>query len=197
MLNSVIFFIMLTLFVLVFVIRVSIVLDYSLKGLDDRGKGSVSIFGGRLKFDIKLPIEAGKEKQTEETWLYVLNDKIANIKEVYNIIDKIRMYLGKKIILKRLKIHIDFGLCDAFYTGLLTGIMWSGTGMLVSYVLNSFRTSRNLKPDVTIKPYFTENRIIAELYCIFTIKIVHIIVVGLKFLHYYLKKKNKGGVASV
>ncbi|MEG6611794.1 DUF2953 domain-containing protein [Pseudoclostridium thermosuccinogenes] len=191
MLYLVIFFVVALLLLVLFVTKLNVIVDYKLSGKDDWGTVTFSAFGGLLKYNIKLPVRKRKdagdsiEKKGREG---APRDKLNNIKEVYKSIAEIRKYLGKKIILDMLRLKVHIGTGDACETGILSGFAWTILGTAVSYVINSFRLSKAFNTDIAVNPYFVEKKFIIELYCIFDIKFVHIIVVALK---YKISKKKK------
>lgn len=99
-------------------------------------------------------------------------------------------YLKKKVIIKDLKVDIQFGTGEANTTGILTGVLWSVAGNAVSYILNNFSIMRK---DIAITPHFNEERLDIYITCIFKLQIVHIITACTIALAGILKKKLRYG----
>lgn len=184
----------------VFLLPVRITLDYILKNKDDRLQVVLSTLHGLITYRYSLSEKWEERKQKpppEQTLLDAVIDKIDNLKETFGLIVKIRCYLRKNILLRQFKLDVAVGAGDAFYTGILTGMAWAAAGSLTSYIATSFKT---LGKCVTVVPDFSETKFEVELHCIFTIKLVHIIVVGFRILRNRMKKRKKnsqGGDVSV
>jgi len=190
--------------------KIEIVLEYVKKGWDDHLVISFITFWGLLKYKYEIPLidmeSAGikirrikkkgkKEKKVEEgkekfNFSEILN-RIKSSKKFYDshkiIICKVKDYLKGRLILKEFKLDAVIGTGEAYYTGILNGIAWAVAGILTSYLSNNFKT---LKKCVNIKSDFKEKKFDVDLFCIFSIKIVHIIVVGIKLLMNQLKGKS-------
>lgn len=186
----------LLLLILVFFLPVKIILEYKLEGLNDYALIKISLLGDCLKYRYRFPGKSGKKgekkkrKEDEEVERSKLNgfmDKIKNIGEIYAIVKTFKKFLREKILLEEYRIDVDIGTGDAYYTGILYGMIWSGIGTLNALISNTFKT---LKRQMRVRPDFSKEKFKAEVYCIFRIKMVHIIVVGIKFLLYYLRKKK-------
>jgi len=184
MLYLVIFFIVALVVLILLALKIKVVVDYKLEGTDDRGVVSFSVLGGIFGYDIKLPTEKNKgtgDDNEKKGWLGRIHDKILNIREVLAIISKIKGYVGKKITLKAFRLEVDAGTGDAAETGVISGLLWILAGTASSAVLNAFRQAKNFDFLMKVTPYFSEKKLAVKLYCIFDIKLVHIIVVGIKY----------------
>jgi hypothetical protein len=181
----------------VFLLTVKISLDYTLKNKDDRMQVIFSILRGLITYRYSLSDQWEERKRKpapEQSLLDAITDKLDNLKEVFGLIVKIRCYLRKNILLRQFMLDVAVGTGDAFYTGLLTGVVWAAAGSLTSYIATSFKT---LGKCVNVVPDFDEKKFEVELHCIFNIKLVHIIVVGFKIIINRKKKKLQGGDVSV
>lgn len=195
--------------ILLFIIKVSIILEYVMDGNDDHTTISVAALGGLLKFKrefslkgLKTPAkgkgdEKARDKEEEkekdkDKGLAGLYDKYTHFKAVYGEIKKIGIYLKKKLVLKELSLEVSIGTGDAFYTGIVTGAAWGIAGAVTALIVNSFKTE---KYRVNVKPDYMEEKLNVDLFCIFVTKSVYIIVVGLKYffarLMERLKEKHK------
>ncbi|HEX3030362.1 MAG TPA: DUF2953 domain-containing protein, partial [Clostridia bacterium] len=158
-------------------------------GLDDDISIRFTALKGLIKYDYKLP---GPQKPSEEiekrSRIDALTDKIKNFRELVKSIIKIKILLRKKLTLKDYSLDIEFGAGDAFYTGILSGMIWAAVGAFTSYIVNTFKTC---KKHVDVKTDFNQFKFRVELHCIFNIRIVNIIVVVIKLYLHNLKKKRK------
>jgi len=99
---------------------------------------------------------------------------------------KILNYIKCRIYVERLEFKAVIGTGDASSAAILAGVAWSLAGILFS-ILHSFTNVKNKK--VEIRPDFTGKKFNVELYCIFKVKIVYIIVIGLMILKHLIKAK--------
>lgn len=186
MLYLVIFLIIAILLAVLCFVSATVTFEYILKGLDDYIIIRVSVFNGIIKFARKLGEDNNKPDKKLESELDSFLDKLENAKKVYGTIESMRLYFAKRLRLKNLSIDIEIGTGDAAYTGLLTGMGWAAAGTVISFVTNIFKTE-NVR--VNIKPDFAKKKLKVELLGIFNIKLVYIIVVGIKY--YFTKIKSK------
>jgi hypothetical protein len=189
MLFMVIFILFLILILLIAIFtNVHIKFAYNLDGLDNHTNLIFSIFYDKIKYSLDLhPKEPKKPKIKDTSKNAGVFDKIENIKEVYGLIKILKIYLQNKLLLLDFDLAADIGTGDAYYTGLLSGLAWTASGMLISYISNTFTT---IKKKINIKTNFMENKFKVELYCILSVKLVYIIVVLIKIILHSIKKKK-------
>ncbi|MCX7709591.1 MAG: DUF2953 domain-containing protein [Clostridia bacterium] len=183
MLYSVIFILLfLIVMILIGLSRLDLIYEYNLDGGKDHVVITVSAFRGILKYrkDISKDNKE-KEKKTE------LRDKYIHFKQLYKLFDLTKKYLQKKIMIKDLKIEVEIGTGDACYTGITVGLVWSAVGTAVTIISNVFDTK---KIYCNVTPNFSKKSLKLDLDCIFSMRIVNIIVVGLKMLVFYLKNRK-------
>jgi hypothetical protein len=190
--------IFITILILIYIIKVKISIEYKINGLDDTFIITFSILRGIIKYRYMPKEKAILEKEKEEKKKSELDgayEKIRNIIKVYRTFVKFKIRLRERLILKNLYINIDFGTGDAFYTGILSGVIWAFAGIIVSYISETFQTCER---KININSKFSEKTIFGQLNCIFSVKIVYIILVTIKLLfEKFLKKiKIKGGDVS-
>jgi hypothetical protein len=190
--------------------KVKISLKYSRSGWTDHAVFSVYGFGGLIKYQYKVSLleisndgikffsvkkdkkgkEEEKKKKKKKAGFDEIYKKYVYIKERYHsnrhIINRIRKYLRCKIKLEEFDFCFILGTGDAYYTAILSGVVWALTGALCSLVL---RNQELKKQHVDVKADFNQKRLNINLDCIFSIKLVHIIVVGFIILPYYLKRR--------
>lgn len=212
MLYLVIFLLLfITMLVLALIINVNVFVEYNRVGDDDEFAISAFALGSIIKYKLEFPLfdfskgglkvsritEKGKKEKDfdKDKGKFSITDiyqKFIKLKEFFgahiNIINEIKEYLLKKLVLKEFTLNVSFGAGDPFYTGISAGGLWTLAGTIASFLSNNFRTFKNC---VNIKPNFYEKELIVDLCCIFRAKIVHIIIVGLKLLVHYLKMKYK------
>ena len=71
------------------------------------------------------------------------------------------------------RLFIDVGTGDSYYTAMAGGLLWTVCGIFVSYVLNSFDT---VHKSMNVNVNYLEKKFKIDFYCIFRIRIVHIIL---------------------
>lgn len=204
-----VFFILFALAVIIVLLntRVKILFEYVRKQSDDNVTLSLFTFGGIIKYKYEVPVadlsfdgirsrlmrkKGGKEAVLEE------EKKILGIKELmeryeyFRILMKtyegVTVYVKKRALLEQFELEITAGTGDAFSTGLTGGVLWSAAGMITALFENNFRV---LKRKVIVNPDFLKKVFEVDLYCIFSLKLVHIIVVAFKILKRFLKAKYK------
>lgn len=198
-------FIFLAIIVLIIVVlnlRASLLLEYVRKSRRNNLTFSISVLKGLIKRKIEIPLlEIGpegirvkrlkkmwkKEKVKEEEEESVpLTGFLSEIKTKYDTYRVIFNYFAEKVRADKLEIEIVQGTGDAFYTGTLMGYTWAVVGILDAFLTNRFK---KIKIRISVQPNFEKKEFTVVFYCIFSAKIVHIIVVGLKYTFKKLKRK--------
>jgi hypothetical protein len=208
MLYPVIFILLaaLILILAIFNIRSSLLLEYVRK--DGNDNLVLSIFGlkGLFKYKFEIPIlemspegikvkklkkkgKREKEKEEEDETVSI-KELIAGLIKKYKTYKLIMNYFLDRLRVEKFELDIVAGMGDAFYTGVLTGYIWAAAGILDSLLTNRFNS---FKKRINIQPNFLKKDFTIDLYCIFSIKVVHIIVVGFIFGLNNLKKKLRTG----
>ncbi|NSW90433.1 MAG: DUF2953 domain-containing protein [Firmicutes bacterium] len=192
---------------LVFLAKFKVLLDYSKKGEDDKISLRLSSLGGLFKLEYEIPMadiwklgirsikiykgykEKTKEKHIDIKELYDRYKHIKNIIKKYsNFTKRIKNYLiiDKRIIIEKFRLSIITGTEDAFQTGIISGVIWTLLGNIDSFISNNFRV---LDKYFFIKPNYLEEVLEIDFLCIISIRVVHIIVVGLIFLITKIKEE--------
>lgn len=203
-------FIILLIFTILLSVKANILIEYLRDGVEDHFVLSFFTFGGLIKYKYEIPLidlqktgiklKKYKEKgQKEKTvgedkrffGFYDIYEKYDYFKSFYKqnrvLICKIKEYLRRKVTLNEYYLEITFGTGNASHTGVLGGFIWAVVGIVTSYLANNFKI---IKKSVAIKPDFVEKKLSIDVYCIFSVKIVHIIVVVIRImLDSRLKKK--------
>jgi len=130
-----------------------------------------------------------EQKKKEDTFSFsklkstteIIHEQYAMFKQVFS---KVRNYLKRRLVCNQLTFYLDFGLGDAALTGISSGIVW-GTVYNMVAIINSSCILK--KTDINIHPDFNESKANIDLCCIFTFRIVHIIIIFGIFLFSYFK----------
>lgn len=198
MLNSVIFLLLAAGLAVLMLQNSYILIEYVRNGIDDNAVISLFTLGGLIKYKYDIPIidfsgegftarlvkrKGKKEKagsvEKKQFGLKEFIERYIYIVELKKHYGKTLAYLRKKLKTKRFELDMDIGTGDAFNTAIFTGLAWSAAGILTSCLIDK---RNEAKKKVRIKSNFVENIVRVDLYCIFSIKIVHIIVVVFKLL---------------
>ena len=129
----------------------------------------------------------GKEKEKEKKKTVSIStgiDKFSDFINVYKtIFIKISRYLNKKITLEKFYLCLTFGTGDAaktaIYTGGLWGFIYNLVGIMDTYIVVN-------KPEISITPVFNIEKFEIKFESIFSIRVVHIMVIGFSALFTYL-----------
>ncbi len=119
-------------------------------------------------------------------------EKIRQAKEflehVVNLRGIVKRFINH-ITIHKLEWNSSFGLGDAAGTGMATGVLWSLKGSIVGILAHYMRLKS--KPVIDITPHFLENVVRTNVICIFSFRIGHAILGGLRVVKYW--KSAKGG----
>jgi hypothetical protein len=191
-------------------IKVNLVVEYNKNGYDDYFVLSFFTLRGIIKLKYEIPLldihkdgiklnrikkankkEKVKKKEDKKFSFIGMYESFKSMNDFYSInretVCKVKDYIKKKLIMREFKLDVVAGTGDSFYTGILGGALWAIAGILLSFLANN---TKSFKRHLNIKSDFSEKKLNVDLYCIFTIKIVHIIVVSL-ILFFHRKSKNK------
>lgn len=160
---------------------------------DDRFFINISAFWGMIDYEYETPVfgsdrakkikkkkffkkESGEEKKQQDD--RSIFEKIKSSIDLYRdnkeIICILKNYISKRFLIEEYRLKAEAGTGDAFQTGILSGVLWTVTGVITSFILDNFKT---LKSHTDIKPVFSEERLYIDFYCIISAKNVHIIIV--------------------
>ncbi|RCX16360.1 DUF2953 family protein [Anaerobacterium chartisolvens] len=149
------------------------------------------VLGGILKYRRSVPL--GSDRDTDGKFdIKEAETRAGEYRQWYGrnkfIIYRLKKYLSKRVRIEELSVEAGFGTGDAFYTGILSGLLWGLGGVLTAYISNSFIV---LKKRFNIMSYFDRSGFDVDSRCILTGRIVHIIVVRLIILIDKRKRKRK------
>ena len=202
MLYLVIFFIIFIISFALLSLKINFAIEYTRKASDDNAVISVFILGGIIKIKYEIPfMEAEKEglklrrikkKRKGKINITEIKGKIDKTIRLYRnnkyLIKKTICYLKRKLIFKELKLNVQIGVGDAAGTAMIYAFAWTVAGIAFSYIYNNFKVEKHY---INIKENFMEKMFNIDLYCIFTVKLVHIIIVALKLFLSIRKNQKK------
>lgn len=221
MLYLTIFFILLLIYTVLFWVDIKAVLDYV---RNEQGEWVVLSFytregvfkyryevpllktvGDRIKFKLvkgqSREMTVGDKKKEKLMPLDIYRKYISArtyLKDHSSLYESIRGYLNKRDVQVQLCIKIKQGTGDAAQTGLMCGLLWAAAGILITHLS---RYLKSFKKKINITPCFNKRIFEVDAYCIFHVKLAHIIVVLIKiyctkFLISKKSKKTTGGEIS-
>lgn len=208
----VILLLLLLLLLLIIITKLTVTLDLKHVGDNDQFKIKFRAWFGLLRYTINIPLvkiddngpnvivkqeqKVGNEKadnKVKEKEEKVSPDdalnSLSDIKEITQHIvglHKIIRRFLKKIKIKKLEWHSQFGIGDAAHTGLLTGAAWAIKGSVIGVMSQYMKLKTN--PVVTITPEFNQFCSRTKLQCIFQFRIGQAMWAGIQFIKYW-----KGG----
>ncbi|RJR10472.1 DUF2953 domain-containing protein [Candidatus Parcubacteria bacterium] len=185
--------------------RAKIVIEYLRNDKDDHIVLSAFALGGIINYKYEIPLidlglkgiksrkvkkKGGKEKvESRENKMLGLNeiaDRYKYLKDLYKSNKLLFKYLKKRALADKFELFFEVGTGDACSTGIISGTVWAFAGMIDSFFSNNFRIKRK---KVRVNPNFVEKVFKVDLLCIFSIKVVHIIVVAFKILYKLIRDR--------
>ncbi|MTI79357.1 MAG: DUF2953 domain-containing protein [Firmicutes bacterium] len=122
-----------------------------------------------------------------------IKNRIKKQKKLYHRNKPAIQYLLNHVKCTQLKWKTNFGVGDAATTGWLTGLIWTGKTTVLTKLF-SLVIPPNHQPKLEVQPKFNKNELIINFDCIFEVRIVHIMVTGIKILLIRINFLNKTGV---
>jgi hypothetical protein len=206
MLYIAVFFIIL-LYIFLFIVRIRAAVRYTRNKKEEWVRISFYTGKGLIRYENKIPLvkkENGKEKfklvkgqdkEMEEgakedeklgpfDFIKKYNSVRMFLKDHRSLFIDIRDYLNRHNVRVELAIKLKQGTGDAAQTGIVCGLLWSGAGILNSFIAKHLKV-KCVK--ISITPCFNKRIFEVEAGCIFHVRLVHIIVVLIKI--YYMKSK--------
>lgn len=193
-------------------LRVNIVAEYVRNDVDDNISISFFTLGEALKYKFEIPLidvgsdgvefkfvrERGKKdtstgEKKKKTGIIEFVQRVIHIHTIYKSDEKgicrIRCFIKKNVIFDEFRLNIREGTGDAGSTGIVNGLLWTASGLFISFLSSLFRIkSKKYKSDVKIEPNFNGEEFKVDLFCIFHTKLVHIILILAVIL---LKRKKQ------
>lgn len=171
---------LLSLFLLLIPIYINIKVD-SLESININFYAIFKIFKYNLNYDFKDKFsfidEVNETKNDENNSYKAEFDKLLNNICKLNNYKPIIYYIFDKIKVNRIIWHTQIGLQDAALTAYITGLLWSIKSIITSFL--STRTyTKNI--DIDILPKYNNKEFEIYFNCIIRIKLVNIIIAGIK-----------------
>jgi len=187
-------------FIILIHIPVEICLHYHKKGIDEELNVRFNILWNLIKLKIDLPYIISKvrkfmpyfalkaELEEGDTGKVIKKRKFKwslkkLLKHTVKIAKVLRRanYVIRSIRCKNFSIKAELAGEDAATIGIITGILWAMYGLIIIPVMSKIYFA-NTQPEISIIPKFNHEKFFTiELDCIFTLKIGHIIIIGLLF----------------
>ena len=125
----------------------------------DKKSPSLALVGklGSLFTKKEVSSKAIDEKNSDEAWF---------------------IFLFKKVKVEEIEWRTDIGMGDAAETGVLTGLLWAVKGSIVSYYKNKVGGLK--KKHIVVVPHYERMLFATNVNCIFTMRLGHIMLAGLK-----------------
>lgn len=189
--------------------KLNIAVEYNKSGKNDHLIVSIFAYGGLIKYKYEIPgaglkkkgiffrsiKEKGKkEKDSKKSKEYIkytgIIEKIEKVRNTYDeyeeLARKVLKYLKCRVSMNKLDFHVLIGTGNASQTAILTGLVWTVTGIMFTAIYNFV----NIKEKhIDIKSDFVGKKFKIDLYCIFKVKVAHIIVVGFMILTHLIRTK--------
>jgi len=184
----VILFFILVLTILILQCRLTLGFTFIMENLVCSAFVTIYIFGNMaLKKIIVFPKQIKKKEKAEK-----IRKKRDLVQLEMSFIVLLKLF-KKSLLLKDFKLYVKEGTGDAYYTAILSGFIWSLTGLIPKLVFTKYKV-KNKK--IEIETDFNEKVWKLNFDCIFSLKIVNIISMCKEITIYYLKNR-KGGDADV
>ncbi|TYQ15749.1 UNVERIFIED_CONTAM: Protein of unknown function (DUF2953) [Acetivibrio alkalicellulosi] len=201
----------------ILITKINIIIEYKKKNKDDIFVLSIFLYKGLIKYKYEIPKvdpkkqgvllrlkkEKGhKEKDTRNSKEYfnysTIMERIKSIKNLYSkhkkLLKEIRNYLKCKLKIKSLDFNLVIGTGDASHTSILIGLAWTFSGIIISTL---YRFININEKNINIKPDYVGKNINIDLYCILSLRIVHIIVIGFMILKHFIKNRFLSGLTKL
>lgn len=148
-----------------------------------------------VKSEKKVGSSDNKTTTSEQKTRITPHDVIEKLRQAKEFLEHVVNLRGivkrfiNHITIHRLEWSSSFGVGDAAQTGMVTGVFWSLKGGIVGILAHNMRLKT--KPLITITPHFLETVVRTKLICIFSFRIGHAILGGLRVVKCW--KNTKGG----
>jgi len=128
--------------------------------------------------------ENNKDNTNPGESLKGLFSKLELIPEYFSLLNRVLRYM----VVKRVDWRTSLGLDDAMNTALSSGGLWALKGIIIS-VLSSKSSIEDLILDV--QPDYANIGLGSRFECIFKLRLVHIIIIGIYLLSFLIKRNIK------
>lgn len=211
MLYLVIFLVLFLIGAVLFLLEIKCIIEYVRNDDNDHVIISFYTMDGMFKYKYEIPLvdlgqegvkfklvrEMGKKekvvgKQKEKLKVTDIYGKFTTIRNYYitnkKLICALRDYIKKRVVLVEFNLEITEGTENASQTGIICGFLWAAAGLLSMALTNTFKT---FKKCIAIKPNYYKKEFTVDIFCIFHVKLVHIIVMVTEIFFYGIREKKK------
>lgn len=182
-------------------LKVNIIAEYLRDNEDDNITVSFFTLKELLKYKFEVPLidvntegveyklvrERGKKDTTtgekkKRTGFIQFTQKVYHMWTAYKknkeTVSRLMCLIKKYVTFDEFRLRVREGTGDAAATGMVNGLLWAVSGLVITKLFKTFRTkSKKFKSDVDIEPDYEMKDFNVDLYCIFHTRLVHIILV--------------------
>lgn len=191
---------LLLLIVILLISKFKVTIKYTKKEKDDNILLIYSAVGGLWKVEYEIPMADIWQSNNRTIKIYKKYRKktvekvvdIGGLIDKYNFIRKANKrrdtFISKadsylvssgRILIEEFKLIIIVGLNDAFWTGIISGIIWTLLGNIESFISNKYKVSNKY---LFVKPDYLKEVLDIDFLCIISLKTVHAIIVRLTYI---------------
>jgi hypothetical protein len=139
-----------------------------------------------------IPFCIGEEEERYK--IRSFDDIVAVLHRYQKLLRYIREFIERSIC-RSFTWRTELGFADYALTGMATGLLWAGKGILLGY-LNRLVKMDSRQVQVCIEPFFGGRRLESSVNCIITTHLGHIIIIFSRFIIWLInderKKKKRG-----
>lgn len=150
---------------------------------------TVYIFGDKVLKNIMIYPANNKKRKPKRKKIRRERD-LRELRSSYAVF--VRLF-RHSFLIREFRLYIKEGTGDACYTALLYGLLWNVAAQLSNLICREQKVKKN---EIKIEPDYNRKIFNINFNCIFSLKIVNIIVISKELYKLYLKNR-KGGDAGV
>ena len=171
----------LALIALLLLIKVKVELDFVLDGLSFEWNGTLTLFGGTVKVNLKKPADKIEKEVSQDVDVDKPEKSLDFLREMLENTKTVIKYFKKKLTIEEFSTEMRIGLPDPMYTAILYGACSSfGTGLY--HLLNENVRLRDWRLDSL--PDFENAKIYAKHRSAYSIRPLQILIVAINiFIH--------------
>ncbi|HEY8361403.1 MAG TPA: DUF2953 domain-containing protein [Tissierellaceae bacterium] len=171
-------FLILFLFILLILLIIPLKIEFYYEFTDySKYKVTVSYLFGLIKKEID---STKKEKESKKSK--------SGLKKI-DAYDLLRYFIDKGQT-KKIYLNIIIGIKDPFLLGIVTGIIWSISCLIYSFILKDKYINEIDNKYIMVTPKFNEDMFQIFFLCIIKVNLVYIIIIYIR----YMKKRKGGGI---
>lgn len=133
----------------------------------------------KLSFEKGKPLLNYEAEVAEEKRSYLMKAKelLSKIEDKKKTLAPLLRYITKRIFIRKLNLKLGMGTGDAAVTGVLYGTVWIIIGSIMTYTESHVKIK---EPKIVIVPIFNRVSLSVDFSCIISIKIGHIMNIGIR-----------------